>query len=140
MSKDNEFTVSGLDILNLVAGIDERLNEVKDASNKYEQEHPREPEPDYKNMSLKLINRVVRNILSGCHDDIPYIIQRKIEANALDKLGIGTMNKVDGKVNINIANELKNCNIFSIKSNNSGLSGENPTISGLVNSVVKGLI
>ena len=34
MAKGNEFTVSGLDILNLVAGIDERLNEVKEVSDK----------------------------------------------------------------------------------------------------------
>jgi hypothetical protein len=143
MPKDNEFTVSGLDILNLVAGIDERLSEVKEVSNKYEEEHPQEPKPDYKNISLKIINRVVRNILNGSHDDIPYIIQRKIEANMLDKLGIGTMNKVDGKAGVNTAIELKNNRICSTKSKNNGLSGENQTIFGvddLVNGLVKKLV
>lgn len=141
MAKGNEFTVSGLDILNLVAGIDNRLNEVKEVSDKYKEEHPVEPEPDYKNMSIKLVNRVIRNILNGWKDDLPYILQQKLIADMEDNFGGEmTINMVDGESGVKVGSELIKKQICSSKSKNNGLSGENPTISGLVNSVVKGLV
>jgi len=61
--KKVEYTLSGFDILNLVANIDERQDEVKSVSKQWEEEHPKKEEPDYKNISLPIINQVVYNIL-----------------------------------------------------------------------------
>lgn len=65
MQKKTEYTVSGFDVLNLLANIDERQDEVKSASDKWKEEHPEPEKPDYKKISIPLINIVVNNILTG---------------------------------------------------------------------------
>ena len=129
MPKANEFTVSGLDILNLVAGIDNRLNEVKQVSDKYKEEHPDEPKPDYKNMSIGLINRVVRNVLNGWKDDLPYILAQKLKADIIEDISENktSMNMVDGFA----------CDKKGVDLMRKQVIG---SVNDLVNNVVKGLI
>lgn len=142
MSKDNEFTVSGLDILNLVVGIDERLGEVKSVSDKYEEQHPKEPEPDYKNMSLKIINRVVKNILNGWKDDLPYALVDKLKADVVENFTGKSMSidKVNSSVSEKTGSELIKKQICSKKFDKTKPCGENNDVSRLVNDLVRGLV
>lgn len=71
MKNKTEYTVTGFDILNLVANIDERQDEIKAVSDNWEKEHPKPKEPDYKNKSIFIINKVIMNILEGRREEEP---------------------------------------------------------------------
>jgi len=70
ITSDKEFTVSGNDVLSLVANIDEKQDELKLKSTQYREEHPEVKEPQYDNAkSLPVINNVISNVLGNKMND-----------------------------------------------------------------------
>ena len=114
--KKVEYTVSGIDILNLVANIDERQDEVKSISKQWEEEHPKEEEPDYKNISLPIINQVVYNILNHVmtgrklfDNDVEFVVTGgNMFINKVDDEPLGTYHEPLESINLLINRVVKN--------------------------------